>query len=102
MISTKEIAKTRKQHQCELCTDILPVGSKAVKMAGVNDDNEFWNCYLCPTCFGLWEDRKFYERHIESDGWSFGTVKDIAWEYGFPSVAEMAAYWNEHKTLNER
>ena len=46
----KIIKKTRKIHRCDICGRKIPKGFSAHFYTGINNDDEFFNCYLCNTC----------------------------------------------------
>ena len=46
----KIIKKTRKMHRCTICDRKIPKGFSAHFYTGVNNEGEFFNCYLCNTC----------------------------------------------------
>ena len=46
----KIIKKTRKIHRCYICDRKIPKGFSAHFYTGINNDDEFFNCYLCNTC----------------------------------------------------
>ena len=46
----KIIKKTRKPHRCDICGRRIPKGFSAHFYTGINNEDEFFNCYLCNTC----------------------------------------------------
>lgn len=46
----KIIKKTRKMHRCNICDRKIPKGFSAHFYTGINNEGEFFNCYLCNTC----------------------------------------------------
>ena len=46
----KIIKKTRKMHRCTICGRKIPKGFSAHFYTGINNEGEFFNCYLCNTC----------------------------------------------------
>lgn len=52
----KIIKKTRKIHECCLCERKIPKGFSAHFYTGINEEDEFFNCYLCNTCEALSEE----------------------------------------------
>lgn len=50
----KSIAKTRKEHRCEFCGEIIPVGSPAHMESGKIDNwDGFFRRYCCDRCWPL-------------------------------------------------
>lgn len=52
----KIIKKTRKIHRCDICYRRIPKGFSAHFYTGINNEGEFFNCYLCNTCETLTEE----------------------------------------------
>ena len=46
----KIIKKTRKIHRCDICGRKIPKGFSAHFYTGINNEGEFFNCYICNTC----------------------------------------------------
>ena len=46
----KIIKKTRKPHRCDICCRRIPKGFSVHFYTGINNEGEFFNCYLCNTC----------------------------------------------------
>ena len=51
----KIISRTRKMHRCDICDRKIPKGFSAHFYTGINNEGEFFNCYICNTCNTLYE-----------------------------------------------
>lgn len=67
MYNTKKVSKTRKSHLCEMCHRQILIGSSAISVAGISEDNDFFHGYMCITCDQI--------THTDTrDPWYFGDV----------------------------
>ncbi|PID03622.1 hypothetical protein CSV67_02985 [Sporosarcina sp. P2] len=68
----RKVNKTRKDHRCLGCQDLIPKGEKAINNSGVFE-GDFYNYYLCSPCeIVIKEHRGYFE-----EGFFPGCVNEL-------------------------
>jgi hypothetical protein len=77
----REIKKTRKDHRCWGCAEVIPAGSHAWYEAG-KYDGDFYADYYCDNC------KSFLDEHHDyfEDGIHYGEIGDARKEFREASV----------------
>lgn len=83
-ISKKKMVKTRKEHECYGCCELIVKGETAVRLNG-KEDNEHFNIYLHANCHIISVKQKLYaedfskgavkQKLIEGNGRGYGAVQ---------------------------
>lgn len=74
----RQIKKTKKDHRCVGCCQIIPAGSPAIYIA--NSEPDFSYGHICTACTDYMNK---YDDHLDDDGcWSEGDIGEARRERG--------------------
>lgn len=77
---TEKKVKTRKEHECCICSRRIPKGFTARHAKGKSGEG-FFNVYICNTCYELQQDFPDSVCHWYEGYWDSDTYEDSLTEY---------------------
>lgn len=75
----KIVHKSRKDHKCDICDDVISAGSTYKKIAGYFDDH-FFNTNVCEHCIPILH--RFFDLNRDDlgNGYTYDEVSEDIWE----------------------